>query len=127
MRRPHVCFALLADPPHRSTSLNLPSIASLQGADWEAFQAAARSIDDVAFVQTTEKVVADEAAIKGSAPAVVLLKDEEEKHLQYGEGSNFPAILGAFRILSKVYVTASAAIKKTTDEIATLLAKSSIY
>eukprot|EP00243_Klebsormidium_subtile_P010032 TRINITY_DN5233_c0_g1_i1.p1 TRINITY_DN5233_c0_g1~~TRINITY_DN5233_c0_g1_i1.p1 ORF type:complete len:536 (+),score=213.29 TRINITY_DN5233_c0_g1_i1:98-1705(+) len=55
----------------------------LEGADWEAFQAAARSIDDVAFVQTTEKVVADEAAIKGSAPAVVLLKDEEEKLLQF--------------------------------------------
>lgn len=56
-----------------------------QGPEWEAFQAAARAIDDVAFVQTTEKVVADEAAVKGSAPAIVLLKDEEEKLLQYGE------------------------------------------
>jgi hypothetical protein len=60
-----------------------------QGPEWEAFQAAARSIDDVAFVQTTEKVVADEAAVKGSAPAIVLLKDEEEKLLQYGEKEGY--------------------------------------
>jgi protein disulfide-isomerase A1 len=74
----------LIDVLEVETAVAVGFFEKFEGPEWEAFQAAARAIDDVAFVQTTEKVVADEAAVKGSAPAIVLLKDEEEKLLQYG-------------------------------------------
>ena len=46
-------------------------------------------------------MVADEAAIKGSAPAVVLLKDEEEKLLQFGEGFKQVLMVSAFQAVDR--------------------------